>query len=95
MSFCEALIQAHSDESTEPALVADILYLLDTWQKIESLSNGSAEQLKCINKARGLVDDLRTNWHLSNDEIIELDEHTAEFRQWLEPPSMQEHQEAS
>ncbi len=95
MSFCEALVHAHSDETNEPALVADILYLLDVWEKIESLSSGSAEQLKCIGHARGLVDDLRANWHLSNEEMIELDEHAAEFRQWFEPPSAQQHRAVS
>lgn len=95
MSFCEALIHAHSDETTEPRLVVDILHLLDVWEETESLSNGSAEQRKCIEKARVLVDHLRTEWNLSNDEIVELDEHTAEFRQWFEPSVTPHHRAAS
>ncbi len=95
MSFVEALVHAHSDETNEPTLVADILYLLDVWEKIESLSSGSAQQLKCISHARSLVDDLRANWHLSNEEIMELDEHAVEFRQWFEPTNSPQHRAVS
>lgn len=95
MQFCEALLEAHSDESTEPALIADILRLLDTWEEIESLPNDSAKQLKCTESARVQVEALRVNWQLSDDEIFELDQHTSEFRQLLESPAAESHQAAS
>jgi hypothetical protein len=94
MSFSEALVQAHSDETNESALVADILRLLSHWDAIESLQNGSAAQHDRIEGARELVGALRENWSLSIDEIDELDQHSAEFRQMFEPPNEQTQQTA-
>lgn len=94
MSYSEALVTAHSTESNESSLVKDILHLLNVWERIESLTNGSASQLEQIAIARAGVEKLRDVWHISADEIDELDEYAAEFRQMFEVPPNQIHTEA-
>ncbi len=95
MSFSEALVHAHSSEENEAQLVSDILGLLKVWDTIESLTEGSVNQLDQIKVARNLVDDLRSTWKLENDEIAELGDHAEEFRRWLVPTQAHTHQAAS
>ncbi len=94
MNFSEALVHAHSSEENESQLVTDILRLLKVWEQIESLAQGSVDQLDQIKVARDLVDGLRTTWKLDNDEIAELGEHAQEFQQWIIPPPPHLHQVA-
>lgn len=83
MSFSVALVQAHSTEDNEVELVSLLFRLVEVWEKIDSLPNGSADQTNQIIAARELVDQLRNTWNLSNEEVAELD--AAEFRQEFEP----------
>ncbi len=83
MSFSVALVQAHSTEDNEVELVSLLFRLVEVWEKIDSLPNGSADQTNQIIAARELVDQLRNTWNLSNEEIAELD--AAEFRLEFEP----------
>lgn len=94
MSYSEALVHAHSTEENEAALVVDILEVLDIWDEIESLPEGSRQQRERMEVARTYVDSLRNIWNLTTEEISELDDHTDEFRATFSPQTLSGHEEA-
>lgn len=94
MSFSEALVKAHSTEQNKAALIADVLDLLNIWDEIESLPEGSKQQREWMEVARTCVDSLRNTWNLTTGEIGDLDDHSDEFREAFSSPASSGHEQA-